>query len=110
MNERLVPSHLTHRRLPRGSSLLPSCVTLGHLRFPRCPSGGYGEGVGSGGQGVSDTQSERYGWRNEVTASRTRRSLTHYVAEGVASEARRQARDESNEMRDRRLAREPGHK
>lgn len=24
-------------------------------------------GVGSGGQGVSDTQSERYGWRNEVT-------------------------------------------
>lgn len=67
-------------------------------------------GVGSGGQGVSDTQSERYGWRNEVTASRTRRSLTHYVAEGVASEARRQARDESNEMRDRRLAREPGHK
>lgn len=65
------------------------------------------EGVGSGGQGVSDTQSERYGWRNEVTASRTRRSLTHYVAEGVASEARRQARDESNEMRDRRLAREP---
>lgn len=24
-------------------------------------------GVGSGGQGVSDTQSERYGWRNEET-------------------------------------------
>lgn len=42
-----------------------------------------------------------------MTASRTRRSLAHYVAEGVASEARRQARDESNEMRDRRLAREP---
>lgn len=42
-----------------------------------------------------------------TAASRTRRSLTHYVAEGVASEARRQARDERNEMRDRRLASEP---
>ena len=30
-------------------------------------SGEPGPWGGSGGQGVSDTQSERYGWRNEVT-------------------------------------------